>query len=172
MRIVRFFLGLIVAAMAAIGVVFVVGMRRKSPIVLNTVRRSGRAMKPLVLRTAGTAGSPTAVVHHVGRRSGREYRTPVVATPIDGGFAFALPYGPNTDWLKNVLHTGRFTVVVDGESYDVTDPEVVTIEEITSHFGRADQRMHQVFGVSDGLVVRSLELPVVEHSVEPAMNGI
>jgi deazaflavin-dependent oxidoreductase (nitroreductase family) len=172
MRIARFFLGLIVAAFAAIGVVFVVGMRRKSPIVLNTVRRSGRAMKPLVLRTAGTAGSPTAVVHHVGRQSGLEYRTPVVATPIEGGFGVALPYGPNTDWLKNVLHAGRATIVVDGESHDVVDPRVVGIDEIATHFSRGDQRMHELFAVHEGLVVRSVPSTSAERTDDVLVDNV
>ena len=172
MKFVTRIVGGLVAVIAVIGAVFVVGMRRKVPVVLNTVRRTGRATKPLVLRSAGTAGSPTAVVHHVGRSSGREYQTPVGAVPISGGFAIALPYGPNTDWLKNVLHAGRATIVVDGGSHEVTDPQVVAIDEITSHFGRSDQRMHQLFGVHDGLVVRSSDAATVEQSGLPAMNGV
>lgn len=38
---------------AAVGIVFIVGMRTKSPLVLNAVRRIGRAMKPFVLRSSG-----------------------------------------------------------------------------------------------------------------------
>ena len=41
--------------LAALGTTFVVGMRTKTPIVLKAVRRSGRAIKPLVLRSAGSA---------------------------------------------------------------------------------------------------------------------
>ncbi len=90
----------LVGLVAVIGVVFVVGMRRKSRVVLDAVRRAGRLTKGLVLRTAGSAGSSTAVVRHVGRSSGRRYETPVVAVRSAGGFAIALPYGMNTDWLK------------------------------------------------------------------------
>ena len=39
---------------AAIGIVFVVGMRRKSAAVINPVRRLSRAAKALPLKTAGT----------------------------------------------------------------------------------------------------------------------
>src|SRR4051812_42640017 len=114
----------LLAGLAAVGTVFVVGMRRKSPIVLNAVRRSGRAMKPLVLRSAGTASSPTTVVEHVGRTSGRDYETPVVAALFDGGFVIALPYGQNTDWLKNVLAAGSATIRFDGHRYVTVDPRV------------------------------------------------
>ncbi|HEV8164549.1 MAG TPA: nitroreductase family deazaflavin-dependent oxidoreductase, partial [Actinomycetota bacterium] len=43
------------------------------------------------------------VVVHRGRRSGRLYRTPVNVFPTAGGYLFALTYGPDTDWVKNVL---------------------------------------------------------------------
>ena len=42
------------------------------------------------------------IVHHVGRRSGRPYETPVLLTPIDGGFLIPLTYGPDRDWVRNV----------------------------------------------------------------------
>ena len=85
------------ATLAIAAATFVLGMRRKNPLVLNAVRRSGRAMKPLVLRKAGRAGSPTAVVEHVGRTSQRQYQTPVVAAATSDGFVIALPYGQNTE---------------------------------------------------------------------------
>ena len=106
--------GGLVITVGVIGVVFVVGMRSKSPVVLNAVRRTGRKMKPLVLKTAGTPGASASVVRHVGRTSGNAYETPVVAVATDGGFVIALPYGPNTDWLKNVLASGSATIVHEG----------------------------------------------------------
>src|SRR3954467_430895 len=124
----------LLAGVAALGTVFVVGMRRKTPIVLNAVRRSGRAMKPAALRSAGTESSPTAVVEHVGRKSGRGYETPVVAAPLDGGFVIALPYGQNTDWLKNVLAAGSATIRFDAHRYVTVDPRVLGIDEVDDNF--------------------------------------
>jgi hypothetical protein len=77
---------------ASIGIVFVVGMRRKSATVVNAVRRLSRATKALPLKTAGTGDAYASVVPHVGRTSGRSYETPVHAVATDGGFAIALPY--------------------------------------------------------------------------------
>jgi deazaflavin-dependent oxidoreductase (nitroreductase family) len=45
---------------------------------------------------------PLAMVNHRGRSSGRGYRTPVLAFPDDGGFVFALTYGRDVDWVKNL----------------------------------------------------------------------
>ena len=138
-----------------VAVVFVVGMRRKTQWVLDLVRRAGRRMKPLVLRSAGSAGSPTAVVHHVGRTSGRAYETPVVATPSAGGFVVALPYGEKTDWLQNVLAAGSATIVLDGTTHDVVAPRVVAMDAVGGAFAAKEQRMHQRFRVVQALEVSS-----------------
>jgi hypothetical protein len=81
----------LVLIVSVTGVVFVTGMRRKSPTVVNGVRKLGRAMRPLALKSAGGAGASASAVHHVGRTSGRSYSTPVVAVAIDDGFVIALP---------------------------------------------------------------------------------
>jgi len=146
--------GVLIIGLAAIAVTFVVGMRRKTPVVLDAVRRSSRATKPLVLRAAGQSGAPTSVVEHVGRTSGRRYETPVVAAPLEDGFAIALPYGHNTDWLKNVLTAGRATIRFDGHTYDVDRPERVEMQEVDEYFGPKERRLHRRFQVRDALVVR------------------
>jgi deazaflavin-dependent oxidoreductase (nitroreductase family) len=146
----------LILCFAVLGVVFVVGMRRKSPIVLKAVRRSGRAMKPLILRSAGTASSPTAVVEHVGRTSGRHYETPVVAAPTEGGFVIALPYGPTTDWLKNLLAAGRATIRFGGARYDVEHPELVDLQQVDGRFAQKEQRLHRRFQVRDAVTVHTV----------------
>jgi deazaflavin-dependent oxidoreductase (nitroreductase family) len=149
----KFVAGLVLA-LVTLGVVFVVGMRTKSPPVLNTVRRLGRATKGFVLSSAGTAGNAVSVVHHVGRTTGRAYETPIAAVPTDDGFVIALPYGSNTDWLKNVLASGQATIVHDGTSHSVDRPEVISIADVALTFSPNDQRAHRWFGVQDCLRVR------------------
>ncbi len=151
-------IGALLAAVGVIAVVFVAGMRAKSRPVLNSVRRVSRAMKPMMLRTAGNEGVPVSVVHHVGRTSGRAYQTPVQAVATDDGFVIALPYGPNTDWLKNVLASGTATVVDGGKTYEVSHPEVVPTESVQHHFQSADQRAHRMFRVEQSLRVRRVEV--------------
>ena len=163
MRSIAKFVGGVVLALVALGVVFIVGMRTKSPPVLNTVRRLGRATKGFVLSSAGTAGNSVSVVHHVGRTTGRAYETPIGAVPTDDGFVIALPYGSNTDWLKNVLASGQATIVHDGTSHAVDRPEVITIADVTPFFSPNDQRAHRWFGVQDCLQVRRVE-PIAPHA--------
>ncbi len=145
-------------ALAVIAVVFVTGMRSKSPLVLNAVRRAGRATKPLVLKSAGGPGAPTSVIRHVGRKSGRSYDTPVEAATTDDGFAIALPYGLNTDWLKNVIAAGSATIVHDGNTYEVDHPEVVPIADTNHYFRESAQRAHRRFNVEESLRLRRAEL--------------
>ncbi|HET8619249.1 MAG TPA: hypothetical protein VFM27_09835, partial [Acidimicrobiales bacterium] len=52
-------------ALVALWLVFFLGMRFNWPPVLDAVRRTSRATKPLVLKRAGTPGGPASVVRHV-----------------------------------------------------------------------------------------------------------
>ena len=66
-----------------------------------------------------------AIVVHRGRSSGREYRTPVFAFPTDEGFAIALTYGHDVDWLKNVQAAGTCSLMRKGRAVDLGNPRVV-----------------------------------------------
>src|SRR5512135_32269 len=112
---------------AAVGIVFVVGMRRKSAAVVNVVRRLSRATKALPLRTAGTGDAYASVVRHVGRTSGKSYETPVHAVATDSGFAIALPYGPSCDWGKNVLARRAAAIVYRVRTYPADEPKIVPL---------------------------------------------
>src|SRR5579864_611651 len=43
---------------------------------------------------------------HVGRKSGRVYRTPVNVFRAPEGFLIALTYGRDSEWVRNVLAAG------------------------------------------------------------------
>ena len=122
--------------------------------VQNALRLFTRAMRPLALRSAGQEGSATSVVRHVGRRSGRTYETPVIAAAHDDSFLIALPYGQRTDWLKNVLSKGSATIVSNGHTYEVSQPEVIPMTEATAYFRPREQRMQRQFHVDSALQVR------------------
>jgi deazaflavin-dependent oxidoreductase (nitroreductase family) len=46
------------------------------------------------------------ILTHVGRKSGRVYRTPVNVFTEPEGFLIALTYGQESEWVKNVLAIG------------------------------------------------------------------
>jgi len=78
-----------------------------------------------------------AIIEHVGRRSGKSYRTPVNAfsAEIDGkpGVAVPLAYGPDRDWLKNLTAAGGGQMRRSRKNLGITDPRVVTKAEAASH---------------------------------------
>lgn len=67
-----------------------------------------------------------AIVVHQGRRSGKEYRTPVNAFRTRDGYRIALTYGPDTDWTRNVRAAGGCAMIVRGRRVALHDPRLVT----------------------------------------------
>jgi deazaflavin-dependent oxidoreductase (nitroreductase family) len=126
----------------------VVAMRTKSPAMLTAVRRFNRGFtNKLQLRSAGAPGAYASVIRHRGRRSQRDYETPVVPFAVDGAFLVVLPYGPSADWVQNVLAAGSAEIVMAGTTYAVDRPELITTESVRHLFPRGEQRTHRLFGV-------------------------
>ena len=71
---------------------------------------------------------PWAVILHRGRRSGRPYRTPVLAFRRDDTLIVALLYGEESDWLRNLRAAGG-RVVRMGRTYELSEPRVVPTAE-------------------------------------------
>ncbi|MCX5045834.1 nitroreductase family deazaflavin-dependent oxidoreductase [Aldersonia sp. NBC_00410] len=63
-----------------------------------------------------------AMVLHRGRRSGTEYRTPVNVFGGAERYRFALTYGKDTDWVRNVLAAGECVVETRGHTVELDDP--------------------------------------------------
>ncbi len=76
------------------------------------------------------AGAPMVLVHHRGRKSGREYVNPVVYLPDDGDgdtiYVFASKAGApsNPDWYYNLTAAGDGTVELGAETFPVTVREL------------------------------------------------
>ena len=115
----------------------------------RVLRRINRAFtNPLVRPVAGRL-RPLAIVHHVGRKSGRRYRTPVLAFPTDGGFVTPLPYGPDTDWCLNWIEAGEGSIEVAGRRIAVANPRVLSADEalpLLSPFVRPGVRLLRLPG--------------------------
>ena len=165
-------LGGLMVALAAIGIVFVAGMRRKSPTVLRVVRRFARAVvNPRVLKTAGTPGAYASVIRHVGRTTGRPYETPVVAEPTGDGFVIALPYGTTANWVKNVLASGSATIVDEGTTYRVDQPEIAPLALMADHFPMKDRRNFGRFRVDECLRLRRTDQHELSMKVAAGVPG-
>jgi deazaflavin-dependent oxidoreductase (nitroreductase family) len=85
---------------------------------------TNRVTLPLAPRLPGFG-----VVEHVGRTSGRHYRTPVNVFPRAGGFVIALTYGSDAQWVRNVLANGGCTLTTRGHSWRLTQPRLAPAEQ-------------------------------------------
>lgn len=145
----------LVAVGGLLWLVFVVSFRTRFRPVHNAIRRlNRRVLNPWQLRTAGQPGAWASVVHHVGRTSGTAYRTPVVTVPTRDGFVVALPYGPDADWVRNVLAAGSATIDHQGQTIAVERPGIVGAGD-ADVFSRREQRTHRLYGVTDFLLLRT-----------------
>ena len=68
------------------------------------------------------------IVVHRGRRSGETYRTPLNVFETDDGYVFALTYGREADWVKNVLAAGRCELITRRRRIELTEPRIVRDE--------------------------------------------
>ena len=90
------------------------------------------------------------VVVHRGRRSGRRYQTPVNVFPADSGYLFALTYGPDTDWVKNVLAAGGCELRTRGRAIQLGSPRLFR-DESRSGIRPLGRQVLRILGVADFL---------------------
>jgi len=64
------------------------------------------------------------VVVHTGRKSRRHYRTPVNLFRRGDRFIIALTYGPDADWVRNVLAEGGCTLETRGRALRLSRPRL------------------------------------------------
>jgi deazaflavin-dependent oxidoreductase (nitroreductase family) len=78
--------------------------------------------------------SPFAIVNHKGRRSGRSYRTPILAFPTEAGYVFALTYGRDVDWVRNLVAADGGTLRRKGKDIPIHRVRVVGYEDVKHLF--------------------------------------
>jgi deazaflavin-dependent oxidoreductase (nitroreductase family) len=77
----------------------------------------------------GFKGAPMVLIHHVGRKSGKEYVNPLVYLPDGDGdsiYIFASKGGAPEDpeWYRNLVAAGQATIEVRTSTYPVTVTEL------------------------------------------------
>ncbi len=119
------------------------------------VHRSGSsaARRRSRWRWRASAGFPLwAIIHHRGRRSGTEYATPIAVVPTrsDDVFLIGLPWGPKTNWARNVIAAGGATLTWKGGEHPATEPRLIDGEEAAAlaeaavpRCGRPDPARHR-----------------------------
>ncbi len=69
------------------------------------------------------------VLIHQGRRSGNTHETPLDAHEVEGGFIFIANYGTRSDWVRNILASGRATLRLPDRAVELTRPRIISGKE-------------------------------------------
>ena len=64
------------------------------------------------------------ILTHIGRTSGRRYRVPIFVLRRGDDYVFALTYGSESHWVKNILAAGAAEMRVRGRDLRLVEPEV------------------------------------------------
>jgi deazaflavin-dependent oxidoreductase (nitroreductase family) len=83
-----------------------------------------RVVNPLTRRFAGRLPL-FGLVTQVGRRSGTTYHTPLNVFRRGDGYVFALTYGPDVHWVRNIRAAGECTMRTRGRTVRLIDPQLV-----------------------------------------------
>jgi deazaflavin-dependent oxidoreductase (nitroreductase family) len=98
----------------------------------SVARFNRHVTNPIQRLWAGRA--PTfGILEHVGRKSGKTYRTPLNVFTTDDGVAILLTYGPDRDWLKNITAAGGGRITRRGQTFQVGAPRLVSKAEAAPH---------------------------------------
>jgi deazaflavin-dependent oxidoreductase (nitroreductase family) len=107
------------------------------------------------------------VVIHRGRRSGRRYQTPVNVFTANDGFVFALTYGPDTDWVKNVLAAGGCELRTRGDTIELVSPRLFH-DEARRGIRPVERQVLRVLGVADFLSLEPASTAAATRGQSPA----
>ncbi|MCI4659906.1 hypothetical protein [Cryobacterium zhongshanensis] len=134
------------------GTLMITVFRTKWPPAIDAIRRFNRTvLNPAMLRKAGSKNWYASVVHHVGRKSGRQYATPVVTEAVGDRLYIPLPYGARTEGSENVLAAGGCTIESQGERIEATSPVIVPAEEASAVLSARSRRVLRLYGIDSYL---------------------
>lgn len=94
-------------------------------------------------------------LEHTGRTSGRRYRTPLLVFKTQDGFAILIGYGPETDWLKNVVAGGPLVLHKLGKTIALGNPQIVSKAEAAPLIAPAPRLFYRLFPYNEATVVLS-----------------
>jgi deazaflavin-dependent oxidoreductase (nitroreductase family) len=91
-------------------------------------KTANRPMRRIAGTRLGMLYFNLGALHHIGRRSGRTYVTPLSAYRLGDGFVLGVAY-PEVDWCRNVLAAGKCTLTWNGKEYALERPELIPAAE-------------------------------------------
>lgn len=98
-------------------------------------------------------------LEHVGRKSGRPYRTPLLVFTAQDGFVFLVGYGPQSDWLKNVLARGEAVLHKRGKAIALANPRLVSKTEAAMLVAPGSRLFYRLFPYDEAALVLTKAAP-------------
>ena len=92
-------------------------------------------------------------LEHTGRMSGRHYRTPLLVFKTRDGFVILIGYGPETDWVKNVLAGGPTVLHKRGNALALGSPRIVSKAEAAPLVTPAPRLLYRLFPYNEAALV-------------------
>lgn len=92
-------------------------------------------------------------LEHVGRKSGRRYRTPLLVFQTRDGYAILVGYGLQTDWLKNALAGGQTVLHKRGRAIALVNPRVVSKAEAAALVVPRSRLLYRGFPYNEAAVL-------------------
>lgn len=83
-----------------------------------------KVINPITRRFAGSLPG-FAMLTHVGRKSGQTYHTPINVFRRGDHYVFALTYGSDVQWLKNIFAAGGVEMRTRGRDIRLVEPELL-----------------------------------------------
>jgi deazaflavin-dependent oxidoreductase (nitroreductase family) len=122
--------------------------RARGSRVRELLRRVAKVTAPLARPLAGRRWMPIwAVVHHIGRQSGRAYSVPVAIAATDTHMYIPVPFGPGTQWVQNVMAAAGCTVVWKGRDVTASEPSLIGQDEASAAFNRLERPLIRAAGL-------------------------
>jgi deazaflavin-dependent oxidoreductase (nitroreductase family) len=90
----------------------------------RSIARVNRRVTNRLLGGLATRLPGFGIVVHTGRRSRRQYRTPVNVFWQGDRYIIALTYGPNADWVRNVLADSGCALETRGQTLRLSRPRL------------------------------------------------
>jgi deazaflavin-dependent oxidoreductase (nitroreductase family) len=87
--------------------------------------RANRRLTNRVLGRVAPRLPGFGVVIHTGRRTGRQYRTPVNVFRHGQAYVVALTYGSGAEWVRNVLASSGCALQTRGRTVELVGPRIV-----------------------------------------------
>jgi deazaflavin-dependent oxidoreductase (nitroreductase family) len=119
----------------------------------RAVARLNRRITNPLARSVARWVPTLGILEHVGRKSGKRYRTPLTIFRTGDGYVILIGYGPETNWVKNVLAGGGATIRMHGKTVAVGEPRLVSKAEGATLVTPRSRFFYRVFPYNEAALV-------------------